>query len=128
LVIALPTLANGILQLSYATLAQTSSYATGYSRGRQPFLVCVLKLAKSMTKFFHVPTKICENILNIVHFFTTITTQNTVIKWKSDFWMYTTRHVDSLINEREVPKTLSTTVQFAHVRSFACRGRLRNLL
>jgi len=28
-----------------------------------------------------------------LHFFTTITTQNTLIKWKSDFWMYTTRHV-----------------------------------
>jgi len=26
-------------------------------------------------------------------FFTTITTQNTLIKWKSDFWTYTTRHV-----------------------------------
>jgi len=26
-------------------------------------------------------------------FFTTITTQNTLIQWMSDFWTYTTRHV-----------------------------------
>jgi len=26
--------------------------------------------------------------LAIVHFFTTITTQSTLIKWKSDFWTY----------------------------------------
>ena len=29
----------------------------------------------------------------VVHFFTTITTENTLIKWKSDFRTYTTRHV-----------------------------------
>jgi len=40
-------------------------------------------------------------------FFTTNTTQNTLIKWKSDFWTYTTRHIDRAgsslgrINERE---------------------------
>ena len=28
-----------------------------------------------------------------LHFFRTITTQNALIKWKSDFWTYTTRHV-----------------------------------
>ena len=28
-----------------------------------------------------------------LRFFTTITTQNRLIKWKSDFWTYTTRHV-----------------------------------
>jgi len=31
--------------------------------------------------------------LGSLRFFTTITTQNTLIKWKSDFWTYTTRHV-----------------------------------
>jgi len=30
--------------------------------------------------------------------------------------------------DREAPETLSATAQFAHVRSFACRSRLRNLL
>jgi len=30
--------------------------------------------------------------------------------------------------DREDPKTLSATAQFAQVRSFACRGRMRNLL
>jgi len=29
---------------------------------------------------------------DIVHFFTTITSQNRLIKCKSDFWTYTTRH------------------------------------
>ena len=31
-------------------------------------------------------------VLGIIHFFTTITTQNMMIKWKSDFWTYTIRH------------------------------------
>jgi len=43
-----------------------------------------------------------------------MTTQNTLIKWKSDFWTYTTWPVGR--------------AGLAHVRSFACRGRLRNLL
>jgi len=30
-----------------------------YARGGQPLSVCVPKSAKSMTKFFHVPTMIC---------------------------------------------------------------------
>jgi len=30
--------------------------------------------------------------------------------------------------DREAPETLSATAPFARVRSFACRGRLRNLL
>jgi len=30
--------------------------------------------------------------------------------------------------DREAAETLSATAQFAHVRSFACRGRLRNLV
>jgi len=29
-----------------------------------------------------------------LHFFTSITTQNKLIKWKSDFWTYATKHVD----------------------------------
>jgi len=29
----------------------------------------------------------------IIHFFTTITTQNILIRCKSDLWMYTTRHI-----------------------------------
>jgi len=30
--------------------------------------------------------------------------------------------------DREAPDTLNASAQFAHVRFFACRGRLRNLL
>jgi len=40
--------------------------------------------------------KIREDYLGIdivAYIFTAITTQNTLIKWKSDFWTYTTRHV-----------------------------------
>jgi len=29
----------------------------------------------------------------ITHFFTTITTQNSLIRCKSDLWTYTTRHI-----------------------------------
>jgi len=34
-----------------------------YARGGQPFSARVPKSAKSMTKFFRVPTTTCENIL-----------------------------------------------------------------
>jgi len=30
----------------------------------------------------------------VVYIFIAITTQNALIKWKSDFWTYTARHVD----------------------------------
>jgi len=39
-----------------------------YARDGQPFSVCMPKSTKSITKFFRVPTKVCEKILDIVHF------------------------------------------------------------
>jgi len=111
-----------------------------YNRGGQPFSVCVPKSAKSVTKFFRVPTKICENIpLDIlkgvceepwrndtnspkqwkhnITKFTFIHLENNaqtktmlclLQKWKSDSWMYTTRHLDRawLMNARP-PKRLA---------------------
>jgi len=31
--------------------------------------------------------------VTIRHFFTTITAQNMLIRWKSDLWTYKTRHI-----------------------------------
>ena len=44
-------------------LAVTSYPVHIIDQGRATFSVCVRKSPKSMTKFFRVPTKICENIL-----------------------------------------------------------------
>jgi len=50
-----------------------------------------------------------------------------LIKWQSDFWTYTTRHVGRAdkrtrvppgqSRDREAPETISATVEFAHIRS-----------
>ena len=68
---------------------QQAAQMCNFGRKHQRYLIAMHCIA-----WYAVPNRRrLPGLDKVAYIFTAITTQNTLIKWKSDFWTYTIRHV-----------------------------------